>query len=503
MTLARGTRLGSYEIRTLLGAGGMGEVYCAHDTKLGRNIALKVLPATFAHDPDRVARFEREARTLAALNHPHIAQLHGFEQLGDTSALVMELVDGQDLAQRIAEGPIALDEALPIARQITDALQAAHDHSIVHRDLKPANIKLRPDGTVKILDFGLAKALDPGEGTTPASAVAESATLTSPAMTMRGMILGTAAYMSPEQVRGGVIDRRADIWAFGCVLFEMLTGQRPFEGATVSDTLAQVLRKDVDWTLLPDTTPTAIRSLLGHCLARDARRRLRDIGDARLALEEQIVYPASRETATATRHVSPSRRLLPFGATAIAAAGLTLLAVWLRPSMSATPVHPLHVSVMLGDGLTMAPSVLGGFDLSPDGTTLAFVGAKANAAPQLYVRRLDQLQSRPLPGTEYAMRPFFSPDGRQLAFFTRSNLNVVPVFGGATTAIAIAVDPRGGAWARDARSILFTPNSTRGTTLMRVPTAGGSAAPAPGTLGTCARDWMSWIAAIVFASQYG
>ena len=282
MSLAPGIRLGPYEITAQIGAGGMGEVYRARDTKLDRDVALKILPELFASDPDRLMRFEREAKTLASLNHPHIAQIHGFED----RALVMELVEGEDLSQRIARGAIPFDEALPIAKQIAEALEAAHEQGIIHRDLKPANIKVRDDGTVKVLDFGLAKALDPGAGSREpgaGSALANSPTITSPAMTMHGMILGTAAYMSPEQARGKAVDKRADIWAFGVVFYEMLTGRRAFEGEDVSSILAAVIQSEPRW----DGVPASVRRLLESCLDKDPKKRLRDIGDVWTLLDDQ------------------------------------------------------------------------------------------------------------------------------------------------------------------------------------------------------------------------
>ena len=276
LSLAPGTRLGVYEITAPLGEGGMGQVWRATDTTLGRQVAIKILPDAFAADPDRLARFEREAKTLASLNHPHIAAIYGFEKSSGMHALVMELVEGEDLSERIARGAIPLDEALPIAKQIAEALEAAHEQGIIHRDLKPANIKVRADGTVKVLDFGLAKAMEQGSGIGDqgSGGAANSPTITSPAMTQAGMILGTAAYMSPEQAKGRPVDRRADIWAFGAVLFEMLTGTRAFPGEDLTDTLAAVVRAEPDWTLLPTDTPAAIRKLLLRCLAKDRTRRL-------------------------------------------------------------------------------------------------------------------------------------------------------------------------------------------------------------------------------------
>src|SRR5262249_41321421 len=282
MTLAAGSRLGLYEILAPLGAGGMGEVYRARDGKLNREVAIKVLPETFAADTDRLARFRREAQLLAALNHPHVAAIYGLEESSGVEALVLELVPGETLAERLAKGPVPVEEALDIARQIAEALEAAHERGIVHRDLKPANVKLTPDGKVKVLDFGLAKAL---AGDTFSPDVSNSPTLTAQA-TQSGVVIGTAAYMSPEQARGKSVDKRADIWAWGCVLYEMLTGRRAFEGETVSDTLAAVLRAEIDWAALPSETPPSVRSVLKRCLDRDTRTRFHDIADARIEMEQ-------------------------------------------------------------------------------------------------------------------------------------------------------------------------------------------------------------------------
>src|SRR5688572_31251337 len=283
MSLQRATRVGHYEITAKLGEGGMGEVYRAQDSKLQRDVAIKVLPADFAADPERLARFEREAKVLASLNHPNIASIYGLEESGGTRDLVMELVEGPTLAERIEQGPLPLDETLVVARQIAEALEAAHERGVVHRDLKPANVKLSLDGRVKVLDFGLAKALDPQSS----ADLAASPTITAMA-TRHGVILGTAAYMSPEQARGQAVDKRSDIWAFGCLVYEMLTGKRTFEGETVSDTLAAILRGEVDWSALPAGTPLALRKLLAHCLEKDRKKRLHDIGDARFELDESV-----------------------------------------------------------------------------------------------------------------------------------------------------------------------------------------------------------------------
>ena len=299
MALSPGTRLGVYEVTTQIGAGGMGEVYRATDGNLKRSVAIKVLPASVAGDADRLARFQREAEVLAALNHPNIAAIYGLEKTPDFTALVMELVDGDDLSSRIARGAIPIDEALPIARQIADALDAAHEQGIIHRDLKPANIKIRADGTVKVLDFGLAKAMDPA-GTSRVDAI-NSPTVTAHA-TQMGMILGTAAYMAPEQAKGRSVDRRADIWAFGVVLYEMLTGRRAFDGDDISEVLASVLKTDPDLSVLPADVPPSVRRLLRRCLQKDPRKRLSAIGDARLELDEiEPAAPAVRATAVPRR----------------------------------------------------------------------------------------------------------------------------------------------------------------------------------------------------------
>ena len=307
LALTPGARIGPYEIFAPLGAGGMGEVYRARDTKLNRDVAIKVLPAAFTDDPDRLARFKREAQVLASLNHPHIGAIYGFEDSGETHALVLELVEGDTLADRIARGPIPLDEALPIARQICEALEAAHEHGVIHRDLKPANIKITPDGMVKVLDFGLAK-LAHAEAAASHADVTASPTITSPAMmTGVGVLLGTAAYMSPEQAKGREADKRSDIWAFGCVLYEMLTGQQPFAGEDVSDTLANVLKREPDFSVLPADVPRAIRALVQRCLVKDRRQRIADISVAQFLLTE----PAGLATETAAPQVvqrSSSRR---------------------------------------------------------------------------------------------------------------------------------------------------------------------------------------------------
>ena len=304
MALAAGDRLGVYEVRDLIGAGGMGEVYRGHDTKLNRSVALKILPDAFARDPDRLARFKREAQVLASLSHTNIGSIFGFEETDTVHALVLELIEGPTLADRLGQGPLALDEAMPMARQIADALDAAHAQGIVHRDLKPANIKIRPDGTVKVLDFGLAKAV---AGEPSSASVTQPPTITSPALTQLGVILGTAAYMSPEQARGRPADKRSDIWAFGAVLYEMLTGKRAFEGDDISYTLANILKSEPDWGALPPDTPLSIRRVLRRCLEKDPRRRTHDIADARLDLDEQDAAAAVTPLPAKPRFVKVER----------------------------------------------------------------------------------------------------------------------------------------------------------------------------------------------------
>ncbi len=465
MTLSPGTRLGPYEIASPLGAGGMGEVFRARDTKLNRDVAIKVLPAAFAQDSERVARFRREAQVLASLNHPNIAAIHGLEESGGVVALALELVEGEDLAERLKRGAIPVEESVAIAKQIAEGLEAAHEKGIVHRDLKPANLKLTKEGLVKILDFGLAKAYE-REGVTD-GAISQSPTM-SRQMTEAGVIFGTAAYMSPEQARGGTVDKRSDIWAFGVVLFEMLTGKRLFTGETVSDTLAAVLRQEIDWKALPASTPPGLRPLLERCLDRDAKRRLRDIGEARVAFEEPIV---THDTVRA----SSGLRALPW-----ALAVLLALALWALWPPAPTPVPPLRLSAELGAEVSLSTDFGPTTILSPDGRLLAFVGSKgAEERPLLYLRPLDQLEASPLSGTEGARGPFFSPDGESIAFFVDRKLKKISVSGGGVVTLCDAGDPRGGTWAEDG-TIFFTPTGAPGQGLSRVSSAGGT----PSTLTT-------------------
>jgi serine/threonine protein kinase len=462
MTLIAGSKLGPYEILSLLGVGGMGEVYRARDTKLNRDVALKILPGKFASDPERMALFKREAQLLASLNHSNIATIHGLEESEGVRALIMELAEGPTLADRVDRGLIALDEALSIARQIAEALEAAHEKGIIHRDLKPANIKVTPEGIVKVLDFGLAKAL---EGET-----AEADGLNSPTLTMAateaGVILGTAAYMAPEQARGAGVDKRCDIWSFGVVLFEMLTGKKLFAGPTISDTLAAVLRADVDWNMLPGDTPASIRTLLRRCLTRDRKQRLQAIGDARITIEEYLADPAGasvQETVTVTSRHRLRERLAWGGTVVLLVAVLTVLSVlYFRLASIDVPEMRLEVNTPLSDPLSS-------FAISPDGRRLVFV-AWAEGQQRLWLRTLDKTEAQPMPGTDGASLPFWSPDSRSIGFFASNKLCRIDIAGGPPQVLASAFAPvASGAWNADG-TILFAP---RTSPLLRIAASGG------------------------------
>ncbi len=469
-----GSRLGPYEILSPLGAGGMGEVFRARDTRLGREVALKFLPEGFVDDPERHARFEREAKLLASLNHPHIATLYGLEHLDGQHALAMELVDGDGLDKRIERGAIPLEEAIPIALQVADALEAAHEKGIVHRDLKPANVKVRPDGTVKVLDFGLAKAWEEQAGD---SDPAFSPTITGH-HTRAGVILGTAAYMSPEQARGKAVDKRADIWAFGVVVYEMLTGRRAFEGEEITDVLASVLRQEIDWSALPAEVPSRIRGLLERCLDRDPRRRLRDIGEARLVLAggEPLsatgAAPAS-STSAPSAAASPARSALPWVLVAVLAVALAAVGAVAVVRGRPAARRPVRSFLLPPDKTSFAfDGAIGGPELSPDGTRLVFVARDAGGKTSLYVRPLDSQAALPLAGTDGASYPFWSPDGRYVGFFVPGKLKKIDAAGGPPETICAAASGRGGTWNRDG-VIVFAPDLYG--SLERVASAGGAA----------------------------
>jgi serine/threonine-protein kinase len=475
MALTSGDRVGAYEITSQIGAGGMGEVYRARDTRLKRDVALKILPPAVAGDRERVARFEREAELLAALNHPNIAHIHGVEDAGGSLALVMELVEGDDLAARIARAPIPLDEALPIARQVADALEAAHERGIIHRDLKPANIKVRPDGTVKVLDFGLAKSGAAG----PAGADGATGAVTSPAMTMQGLILGTAAYMSPEQARGRPVDRRADIWAFGAVLFEMLSGRRPFAGDDVTDTIASVLRSDPDWLLLPSDIPEAVRMLIRRCLDKDPQRRPSHLSVATFLLSGGVETATNTPRAVATTGSSRRGLLTAAMATLLLGAAVASAVTWSligRGSRAAAP-PPIRFTIAVETGgeawrdLTDRP-----FVISPDGRAVVYRSIAAGP-PRLFIRTLDQLEPRELAEATPLLRtPFFSPDSQWVAFFDGPLLKKVQVSGGAPVTIGAAPGGGSGASWGDDGSIVFggrRAESGAATSLMIIPASGG------------------------------
>jgi serine/threonine-protein kinase len=515
MPLTAGTRLGSYEIVGFIGAGGMGEVYRARDTRLHREVALKILPEVFAADPERLARFQREAQVLASLNHPNIASIYGLEEADGVKALVLELVEGPTLAERLSDvasdssrtstgpatagfgpaeaGPHAggatrrrgmpINEALAIAHQIADALEAAHEQGIIHRDLKPANVKIKADGMVKVLDFGLAKlALDPlspvgGEGR--GEGASQAPTLTTPAATRQGIILGTAAYMSPEQARGKPVDRRTDIWAFGAVLYEMLAARRAFEGDDVSDTLATVLKSDPDWSALPEDLPARIRELIRRCLDKNPKKRVRDIGDVLLAMEGAFETPAPQRTDSVAAPVAPHsvgwRQALPRMLAALALGGLIAGLVAWRLTLPAPPrVTRLAIATPASDPLSLAPSSQD-IAISPDGTRVAYWaggGPSLGIQGRLAVRSLDQLAVTPLQGNR-PFGPFISPDNAWVGFNDQGDytLKKVSILGGPPITICpVPAGMRGASWGPD-DTIIFGTALPSG--LWRVSASGG------------------------------
>ena len=471
MALLSGARLGLYEILAPLGQGGMGEVYRARDTKLGREVAIKVLPEAWACDADRAARFEHEAQVLAALNHPHIAALYGTDQSAGRHFLVMELVEGETLAERLERGPLPVKDALTIAHQIAEALEAAHEKGIVHRDLKPANVKITPNDQVKVLDFGLAKAMDPVAGFSPAANLTNSPTLSMMA-TQAGVILGTAAYMSPEQAQGLAADSRSDVFSFGSVLYEMLTGRQPFQGDTAAALLASVLVREPDLDALPPNLNPRLPELLKRCLEKNPKRRWQAVGDLRAEIETIAAAPHSAPV-LAQPIAQPSlrwRRVIPMAVTAIVFAFLGGMAVWnFRPATTPPTITRFPFTVPQDQSFSTAAPVVA---ISPDGTQMVY-SAINNSTARLYLRSMSEFEARPIPGTETAQtvfNPVFSPDGRSIAFFSGGTLNRIAVSGGAAVTICPA-DTRsayGISWGTDA--IVFAQG---GKGIMRVSASGG------------------------------
>ena len=482
MPLTSGTRIGSYEVLALLGEGGMGQVYRARDMKLARDVALKILPAAVAHDADRLARFEREAKTLASLNHANVAQIYDAGRLrqkpasasqgsgapatesqgGEVTYLAMELVEGEDLTAHIARGPMPPADALPVARQIALALEAAHEQGIIHRDLKPANIKIRPDGTVKVLDFGLAKALGPDGAAATADAM-NSPTLTNRA-TEAGIILGTAAYMAPEQAKGRPTDKRADIWAFGVVLHEMLTGRRTFDGESVAETLGLIFSRDPRDLLnsLPDTTPPALRALVARCLVKDPRERLRDIGDGRQLIDDALA--GRGDTAPVGIPAAPRTSRLMFAGALVLVALAAAFAGWFARKPAETANLRLSIAMPPGEQLTTVPAI------TPDGQLVAYAAGRTLSTSQLYLRALNDFVARPVADSVGAQYPFFSADGRTIAFFAGGKLRRASVAGGASSPIASAPMPWGGTFDNDGH-IVYASGLNSG--LLRISVDGG------------------------------
>jgi serine/threonine-protein kinase len=476
--LKAGTPLGPYAVLDPLGSGGMGDVYRARDTRLNREVALKILPDRFALDANRMSRFRREAQLLASLNHPNIASIYGVEEENGRSALVLELVDGETLAERIARGPVRIEDAVKIALQIAEALEAAHEKSIIHRDLKPANVKITSQGIVKVLDFGLAKALE--DNAAEASHVSQSPTM-SAAATAAGIIMGTAGYMAPEQARGKQADRRSDIWAFGVILFEMLTAQRAFEGETVSDILAKILEREPDWHRLPHNLPGDIQKLLRHCLTKNPKDRLQAIGDARTLLQELVANPKLLKGEPQSATYPGWKKLLPW-----VVAPVMFAAAWvLKPSPIRQDAAVSRFEYVLPNGQNLMHGYRHGLDLSPDGSQMAFIAGSlagegvifrdpgARAPRAIYVKRLDQWEATLVPGTESAVNVFFSPDGQSIGFFADGQLKKVALKGGAPVVLLEKTTlPFGVTWGKTG-SIVFAPDVGGG--LKIIPETGGEA----------------------------
>jgi serine/threonine-protein kinase len=491
-----GRRLGTYEIRLMLGAGGMGEVYRAHDTKLGRDVALKILPELFTRDPDRLSRLEREARALAALSHPYVAGIYGIEDFDDggtsTRALILELVEGETLADRLAHGALPLAEALNVARQIAEALEAAHERGIIHRDLKPANIKITPSGVVKVLDFGLAKAV--GESGSHDQAQLATGPV---GETREGVILGTLAYMSPEQARARPVDKRTDVWAFGCVLYETLTGRRAFIGETSPDLIAGIIEREPEWSGLPRNLSPALRRLLRRCLEKDPQQRLRDIGDARLEIQEEI-----QQTRSGTATVGDSgfsgrgnrlrRRLVVAGVAAAGAVAGGLIVAQFDTSLEEPAPPAAHFMVQLPPNSRLASIDFPAIATSPDGSLVAYVATRGGQS-ELFVRPMNSVDPIPLAGTANATTPFFSPDSRWIGFFADGQLKKISTSGGPAITLCAAPVGAGASWGANGM-IVFA--GTTGAGLSRVSDAGGEPEPITqlnAQTGEFSHRWPEWL----------
>jgi serine/threonine-protein kinase len=504
LLLLKGTRLASYEILSPLGAGGMGDVYCARDTKLGRDVALKILPDSFARDPDRLARFRREAHLLASLNHPHIAAIYGLEEIGTAQFLVLELVDGETLDKRIARGPIPDSESLAIAKQIAEALEAAHEKGIIHRDLKPANIALTKESRIKLLDFGLAKAGEPSEEA-PVEPASGQTVMTLGLMSSASLIVGTPAYMAPEQARGKIVDKRADIWAFGVVVYEMLTARRAFAGDSKSVVLTNVLEAEPNWAVLPDAVPQRMRQLLMRCLAKNPKTRLRDIGEARVLIDELLDTRSNTDVARAFVGTESRRpwAITPWLITAALALGMAIT-VWMLGRRPEPAVARLSIELGADVSLTNTDRAAA-TAISPDGNVMAFVGQRPGGDVQLYLRRLARMESVPLAGTDGAQAPFFSPDGQSIAFFAAGHLKKMPVSSGPPVTLADVQNPIGGSWGDD-NTIIFSPATGPKGRLLRMSSAGGTptqvATLAPGEVNQRWPDILPGSNAVLFTSWH-